>query len=63
MLESIIEDKQRYFSNHSKNYDVFDIQKLLNTFLDHDWNKGTIDYDFKESDVIQKNTNNFDRIG
>lgn len=63
MLESIIEDKQRYFSNHSKNYDVFDIQKLLNTFLDHDWNKGTIDYAFNENDVIQKNTNNFDRIG
>ena len=63
MLASIVEDTQWYFSNHSKNYDVFDIQKLLNTFLDHDWNKGTIDYDFNESDVIQKNINNFDRIG
>ena len=62
MLESIIEDKQRYFSNHSK-ITMYLIFKIIKYILDHDWNKGTIDYDFKESDVIQKNTNNFDRIG
>lgn len=63
MMEPIIDSDWINLNNHAKNSNVFEIQELLNSLCDENSLVNIVDYGYKESDVLRKDLNNFDRIG
>lgn len=63
MLKAIIDDDSKKYENHVVNNEIFELQEILNEFYEEKYKTFTLDYEYSEKDILNKDINNFDRIG
>lgn len=63
MIEPIIDGDWTHLNDHAKNSNVFEMQELLNSLCDENTLINKVDYGYQASDILEKDLNNFDRIG